>query len=150
MERFGILLLTLSNLCSMATFLCWRFSAMAPVSRSNVSLLAAHFSANRSTDPSFHFWLFVISSFGGDGLAFGTEDFRCSIGSDFTSSVSSCLIGGAGSRISGGSGTGGGGGVLMPVRAEVRLGMEAALVMCPVVVGSLMPASTKNSWVLGS
>ena len=33
---------------------------------------------------------------------------------------------------------------------EVRLGIEAALVMCPVVVGSLMPASTKNSWVLGS
>ena len=41
---------------------------MAPVSRSKVSLLAAHFSAKRSTDPSFHFWLFVISSFGGELL----------------------------------------------------------------------------------
>ena len=94
---------------------------MAPVSRSKVSLLAAHFSAKRSTDPSFHFWLFVISSFGGEHLDLVTADFRCSISSDFTSSVSLCLVSG-GSRISGGSGTGGGGGVLIPVRAEVKLG----------------------------
>lgn len=119
-DRLGMLLFTLSRRCSIATFLCCRFSVRDPVSRNKVSRLAAHFSANLSTDPSFHFWLLVISSLGGELLDFVSVDFR-STSSGFASSGSSCEVG-IGSRASGGGGTGAGGGVLMPVRAEVKLG----------------------------
>ena len=220
----GILLLTLSSLCSMAIFLWWEVSVTTQVSFNRESLFAAHFSAIRSIEPSFHFWLLrPPSSLGGDILDKDDlllTDPSIRAGSSL-SGVDTCFItyspspfvtlfvradvklgglillsvrprnfglGGSGETFgSWGSSVSSdaalmysasyncislllirylesspsrlwlsgielertrGGSLSFPI--EVRFGMLAALLIFPTEVGSLMPASTRNSWVLGS